>query len=131
MGTNYFLRTIQCDKCMHTACEKHIGKASMGWSFSFMSYDDIHSFQCWKREILDPKKLIFNEYNDPINKEWFFEMVKEKQKYKNHARVFTNNPETEEEYNYLKEHPARYNHDDGRGLYVDGEGYSFSRGEFR
>lgn len=73
-----------------------------------MSYDDIHSFQCWKRKILDPKKLIFNEYNDPISKEWFFEMVNEKQQCKNH-----------------------YDKDSGREWYVDGEGYSFSRKEFR
>ena len=69
MGTNYYHRTNIC-KCCDRYDEKHIGKNSMGWQFSFQGYKDdespnIESFKHWKKVLQEGK--IFDEYDKEIS----------------------------------------------------------------
>lgn len=82
MGTNYYQRTDICDRCNRYK-EKHIGKSSAGWEFSFQGYDDgrvmprIKSFMDWKRELQADSK-IFTEYGEEISFEDFVKFVESK-----------------------------------------------------
>jgi len=86
MGTNYYHRTNICD-CCNRYDEKHIGKSSAGWQFSFQGYEDapeILSYKDWLRVLwqslmIDKTGKIFNEYNKEMSYDDFVEMVKKKQ----------------------------------------------------
>lgn len=108
MGTNYYARVNICDKCGRYD-DIHLGKSSMGWQFSFQFnggqyYKNVRQMKEWLKD-----KIIVNEYNEGISQDYFWKMVKEKQKEKlNHAQT------------YSKEYSDEF---------VIG-GYSFSDGEF-
>ena len=115
MGTNYYHRTNICE-CCNRYDEKHIGKSSAGWQFSFQGYVNdiprIESFEDWKRELLTEGK-IFDEYSREISFENFVKLVEGKQSQsKNH-------------YDYCKK--EGYNMDND---WKDKEGYSFTKAEF-
>jgi hypothetical protein len=119
MGTNYYHRTDICESC-NRFDERHIGKSSGGWQFSFQGYDDIQpnilSFEDWKRELQEGK--IFTEYGEEISFENFVELVESKHK-----------PFNKNHYDYcVAEHKAR-GYDMSRD-WKDGEGYSFTFSEF-
>ena len=121
MGTNYYQRTDICKECNRFK-EKHIGKNSMGWQFSFQgytSYDDnpkIKSFEDWKRELQADGK-IFDEYGRELTFEEFVELVESK------------NAAPNNHYDYcMKDSTTRgYSMDND---WKDDEGYSFSSSDF-
>jgi len=121
MGTNYYHRTDICECCSRYK-EKHIGKNSFGWQFSFqgfMGYEDnpkIISFKDWKRELKADGK-IFDEYGRELSFEKFVELVELK-------KTAPNN-----HYDYcIGEASSRgYSMDND---WKDDEGYSFSGHDF-
>ncbi len=123
MSTNYYHRTNICEHCNRYE-EKHIGKSSGGWEFSFQGYDAEHrrpvimSFENWKREFQADGK-IFNEYGEEISFDDFVKLVEDKQ-----GGTFNNRPNLNH-YDYCVEQ----GHDIGND-YKDDEGYSFSLRDF-
>ena len=83
MGTNYYQRTDICECCKRFK-QRHIGKNSMGWQFSFQGYSGfednpkIKSFEDWKRELQADGK-IFDEYGRELTFEEFVELVEKSQ----------------------------------------------------
>ena len=118
MGTNYYHRFNICDHCGRYD-ERHIGKASGGWTFSFQGYHatedwrGIHSLEDWKDLFSDPTTKIFDEYGDEISVLDFLAIVA------NHRGCERNH--TIE----ARKHPG-WPQDD----WLDPEGHSFSGGEF-
>lgn len=116
MGTNYFLRIDCCDKCGRSDEERHIGKASAGWTFSFQGYHDydypIKSFADWKAEIDREDTAIYDEYGRNVDKNEFYNLVEKKKS---------------ERLNHTVESSK---HQWGDDVWVDEEGHSFSGGEF-
>ena len=55
MGTNYYHRTNICPHC-NRYDERHIGKSSVGWHFNFRGYDEIKTFEDWKKVLRKPMK---------------------------------------------------------------------------
>ncbi len=84
MGTNYFHRTNICEHCGRYN-ERHIGKSSAGWQFSFRGYRDeyhegvpeIRSYSCWLA-LLENSGKIFNEYGEAMSLENFKSLVEMK-----------------------------------------------------
>ena len=120
MGTNYYLHYDICECCgRHN--EKHIGKSSAGWQFSFRGYRSpeyqppITSFEDWKKELQIEGK-IFDEYGREISYEDFVALVEKKRS------------ETYNQYDYCKEHSAWRNIDETD--WKDDEGHPFSSTEF-
>jgi hypothetical protein len=105
VGTNYYHRFNECS-CCGRYDERHIGKSSAGWTFSFQAYQDVNSFDEWKERLKEGK--IVDEYGVELTLEEFVEMVKSKQ---------TNG----------KNHAITYPNDDN---FVDKDGYSFSNRDF-
>lgn len=109
MGTNYYLRTDACDKCGRADHETHIGKSSVGWTFSFHATEEIKDEAAWREAI--SKGRIFDEYGEEIPFERFWEMVERK-------RDAPNN------------HSIEAANNGWSGGYLDNKGNSFSTGEF-
>ena len=90
MGTNYYHRTKNCQTCGRCD-EKHIGKSSVGWTFSFQGYDIIRSYKDWL-VVLEKGGLIFDEYGDYLSINEFKTMVEAKRNApKNHTKEYPNN----------------------------------------
>ena len=119
MGTNYYHRTEICE-CCGRYNERHIGKSSAGWQFSFRGYKgseqqpNITSWEEWKKELQTHGK-IFNEYGKEVSFEEFVNMVEGKQS------IDTN----KNHYDYCKDHGWLAQTD-----WKDPEGYSFGSSEF-
>lgn len=140
MGTNYYLRYNICKHCGRYN-EFHIGKSSMGWTFTFQyinelvnpeNFDpkqlllegsscfniEIYSYEKWKeviqKYVIEYKTAkIFDEYNDEIDPDELFNLIdSKKSEDKNHA-------------DYVKEH--NFMND---SVFKDQEGNSFSKAEF-
>jgi len=83
MGTNYYQRTDIC-KCCNRYEERHIGKSSCGWKFSFQGYIEnednpkIQSFEDWKKELQADGK-IFDEYGTEFPFEEFVSIVENRE----------------------------------------------------
>jgi len=119
MGTNYYHRTDICE-CCNRYKERHIGKSSMGWQFSFQGYNkdypEITSFEDWKKELQADGK-IFDEYGRESSFKDFVEFVESK-------RAESNN-----HYDYCK----KYSEERGYNMrddWKDKEGYSFTFSDF-
>ncbi len=115
MGTNYFHRTNICEKCGRHD-ERHIGKSSMGWVFTFQAYGNndiednepvIMSYKDWLKA-LEAGGKIFDEYGEETSLDDFKAMVERKR---------------DSPHNQALEYPDRFN-------FVDDEGNSFSLGYF-
>ena len=89
MGTNYYHKTDICPTCGRFE-QKHIGKSSAGWTFSFQGDATIRSFTDWKHRFrTHPLGLIFDEYGNSINYDEFCEMVEAKKtENRNHAQQY-------------------------------------------
>jgi hypothetical protein len=79
MGTNYYYRTDIC-KCCNRYTERHIGKKSYGWEFSFRGYQEydgvtLKSWIDWKNYFQANYGKVFNEYGDEITIDKFIEIV--------------------------------------------------------
>lgn len=89
MGTNYYVKTETCPTCGHKPEEIHLGKSSIGWTFSFQYnggnfYKNVQEMKEWLKD-----KKIEDEYGRDISHDDFWKMVKRKQKEKNcHARDY-------------------------------------------
>ena len=135
MGTNYYYKSKEpchhtnketsedfCCDCFDTDLKmRHIGKSSMGWTFSFKAHPElgINSFQDYLEELSD--KDIYNEYGEKIELSELYDLIKVKQENpenKNHTICCRN----DENYDVR-------NHGEN-DCYVDAEGYSFSLTEF-
>ena len=96
MGTNYYLKLKNeiFDNCNPTLkllqpeiqglFSYHIGKSSGGVRFLFQGGQEIKgvkidSFEKWKEAIEDEDFIIYNEYDEQIDKIDFFNLVKRKQ----------------------------------------------------
>lgn len=121
MGTNYYHRTDICE-CCNRYKEKHIGKNSMGWQFSFqgyMGYEEnpkIQSFEDWKRELLADGK-IFDEYGKEFSLKEFVDLVESKKTAPNHH------------YDYCMKHSAVRGYDMSND-WKDDNGHAFTSSEF-
>lgn len=118
MGTNYYWTdaTPDCPTCGHHRAEEiHIGKSSYGWEFSFHGTDEIRSWKDWLA-ILKGGGEIVDEYGAPITFEDFRKVVEER----SHPNGLLNHTD------YCREMYPDY----AKSLWKDGEGYSFSDGEF-
>ncbi len=107
MGTNYYAKYLECDRCNRYE-EIHIGKSSSGWQFSFHSNDDIRSYKEWIEFLEENNAVITDEYGDVISLKKFKELVESKQ---------------DEKHNHSEEYTEG-------GSYKDDEGYSMSPYEF-
>lgn len=91
MGTNYYWRSQPCHACGHSEKSWHIGKSSGGWRFLFHAIDmhespltrPITSAADW-REVFRGEGRIFDEYQEPVTVEKFWDMVKAKAGGKGH-----------------------------------------------
>jgi len=122
MGTNFYHRYNICSECERYD-ERHIGKRSSGWQFSFRGYNDdegkpiIASWQDWKNVLTGLKQgKIFDEYRKEIEVSEFIEMVEKTKGKQNH-------------YDYLRESP-NYGPAYLKDLWKDEEGWDFSSTEF-
>lgn len=120
MGTNYYWRKQPCSTCAHSTGSWHIGKSSIGWTFSFQALDTdsptgrpVVSAEDWAEVFRTCDGYIVDEYDEGIHPEAFWEMVEAK------AAV-------EGVKNHSKEYPGWGNDKS----YVDAEGHSFSTGNF-
>lgn len=122
MGTNYYHRTNICSHCDRYD-EYHIGKSSMGWTFSFHGEKEtivefnplgkvVASFSDWKERL--KKGKIFNEYGEEILLEEFLKLVESKR---------------DSEHNHT-EYCRIHHPDHAKQCWLDDEGNSFSEGEF-
>ena len=75
MGTNYYVAKNLCECCNRYDEEYHIGKASYGWTFSFLGYraERLVSWRAWKEFLKD--KVIVDEYGERTNYDWFVDYI--------------------------------------------------------
>ena len=118
MGTNYYARYNVCEHCKRYD-QIHIGKASVGWQFTFHATEEIKSWQDWFIFLFKPDVYIFDEYNEKVTLDNFRELVASKQKpeFLNHAKEAIKRKATDP---FWKDEES----------YLDPEGYSMSPGEF-
>lgn len=120
MGTNYYHRFNLCSECGRYD-ERHIGKHSFGWEFSFRGYkqwEDYKGFRSWadwQRELAKGGK-IFDEYGTEISRADFVAMVEATKGKLSHYDEILNSPK----------YGASFLQDDWK----DAEGWSFSATEF-
>lgn len=125
MGTNYYARKNCCPTCNKPQEWWHIGKSSYGWRFSFhgdrYSISNIEDLPVvcindWKK-ILDRTDVrIFDENEEEISKDDFWELVESKRRDKSHCQAM-------KEGKYLRYY-------DPNKDWEDESGNSFSQGEF-
>lgn len=122
MSTNFYHRYNRCEHCERYE-ERHIGKSSMGWQFSFRAYYDddgnviVGSYNDWK-EVLKSGD-IFDEYGTWYRYDQFFERVDSSKGKQNHYDYIKNAPQYQE---YGMKHLE--------GNYKDDEGWDFSKRGF-
>lgn len=84
MGTNYYLRVQEGDKCKkcgrgETYKELHIGKSSYGWAFNFDSNHDCYkSFKDWRVALEKHPDHIYTEYDNNVTLYAFYKMIADK-----------------------------------------------------
>jgi len=115
MGTNYYLHVGECETCGRPKDVIHIGKSSIGWTFSFHGTDKIRSCQDWLEFIQDSGGIIKNEYDQKVPLEEFQELVKTK-------KLSNLNQTT-----YCRVHHPIHAEN---SCWLDDEGHSFSSGDF-
>ena len=99
MGTNYYVR--------YRYEEIHIGKSSIGWTFTFHATDKIRSYKQWITFLSRKDVNIFDEYGKKVSLKEFKKLVESRK---------------DAEHNHAKEYPE--------GSYLDEKGNSMSEGEF-
>ena len=130
MGTNYYFvpkknrieklnRTLtQTDKLFFFIgySSMHIGKSSLGWTFTFQETEQYKSYKELLTFYENNKKLIeiHDEYGKKIEIEEFKELVERKRKEPNNHCLYMR-----------KEYPG-----EDYGDYLDEEGNSFSKSDF-
>ncbi len=111
MGTNFYVRINPCKTCGESKEVIHIGKSSMGWTFTFHATDEITSYKQWLEVLSNKDVKIFDEYDREVSLKSFKELVESK---------------TNEKYN----HAIECADDIYDKSYLDEDGHSMSEGEF-
>lgn len=109
---NYYAEINKCKCCGKPDDKIHIGKSSMGWTFSFATaletvIGSIKSYKDWKKLLKRKDVKIKDENGDSISFKTLHTIIMTKRK---------------EENNHAREYP--------NGCFVDPEGHSFSEYEF-
>jgi len=104
MGTNYYLHRNICKHC-NRSDEIHIGKSSMGWTFTFHATDEIRSYNQWLEILCQNGNKIFDEYDREISLVDFGKLVESKKTEPNNQAEL-------------------------HGGFLDDEGHGFNEGEF-
>ena len=86
MGTNYYA-VKKKPRIVKVYDEIHLGKSSVGWKFSFQRQPEYYNnYEEFENFILNNKDFIVkDEYGHVIKPEDLLELIKQKQKEKNHA----------------------------------------------
>ena len=123
MGMNYYLELDVCPTCNVPKRKFHIGKGSMGWTFSFRGYrkpydaehigKPITSYRDWI--ILLPTGRIVNEEGEEIAIDFFKKLVESK---------------VDGEFNHTTYCRKEYKEYAERSCWLDEDGHSFSDDEF-
>ena len=101
MGTNYFLKYNIC-KCCNRGEVEHIGKSSLGWTFTFHATESIKSYKDWLKELEKPSVVIEDEYNNVVSLDDFKSMVEKKRDSENnHAKICGGDSFLDEEGNSM------------------------------
>lgn len=75
MGTNYYVQRSCPEACAHCSLEdRHIGKRSAGWQFTFRAHQGITSRSDWESLIREPA-VVVDEYGQKITPEEFWTLV--------------------------------------------------------
>lgn len=124
MGTNYYfkikdIRKKEIEKHL-TNIEKdlldldfrlHIGKSSVGWTFTFQATRYYRSY----KELLDfyeenkNSLMIVNEYEEPVDIEKFKDIVEYKRNEENNHTKYVENDEEYGQYSYLDDEGNSFN----------------------
>ena len=122
MGTNFYQR-FSVNEETGEYFERHIGKRSGGWEFSFRGYNGrggspkIRSWADWKFHLLKEGK-IFDEYGTEHDPPQFIAMVEKTRGEKNHHDYCEDSGNTHMYNNWSEEN------------WKDQDGWSFSLTEF-
>lgn len=122
MGTNYYAVRNGCEHCHRGDDQLHIGKSSAGWSFSFQAYcqvetwdeKPIDSWERWQEVLQSDDVVIRDEYEEIVT---FDELA---------ALVAGKIDEKLNHTTYMRVHHPQ----SAEGCTLDGDGYSFSTGDF-
>ena len=88
MGTNYYYIEDPCPHCNRGENKIHIGKSSVGWTFSFYGEDSTRSWKAWQKRVLSGG-IIMDEYNQIIDYDDMVSLVETKENNdKNHAKIY-------------------------------------------
>jgi hypothetical protein len=118
VGTNYYHETKPpCECCGREFPRVHIGKSSVGWTFSFHGGDEgaegLESWADWHRRLREGGRIV-DEYGDEISFDGFVELVESKRASPNNQTL------------YCRVHHREFSGD----YWLDSEGNSFGRGNF-
>lgn len=75
MGTNYYLISGVKRKR-----RLHVGKSSCGWRFLFHKTNAIYDINSLYKKLNSETSILIDEYDRVIDKEWFIQLVLDKQK---------------------------------------------------
>lgn len=124
MGTNYYVRASCLDACEHCQGELvHLGKASMGWKFSFRAQTHWSKEDALKEWLkLIRQGVIEDEYGAPQDPDSFIAYVMSKQTDKYCHLVYNGPGITGPDRPFWEKHTAQYDFHCG--------GFDFSYAEF-
>lgn len=113
MGTNYYVVKNLC-KCCGRKDEEHIGKSSIGWTFTFQGNESVRNFDQWLANIKSAI-LIQDEYGKDIVLDDLLALIEAKRGAPNNHTL------------YCQEHyeGIRASH-----VWLDSAGNSFSEGDW-
>lgn len=119
MSTNYYLEK-KCSHCNH-AEQIHLGKASMGWTFTFRGDREagVLDFDSWLERIdrlWDEGYIIVNEYGEIVIRYELLELINSKKNEKQNHAIYVE-----------KEYPESFSPFQD---WTDSKGNSFSDVEF-
>lgn len=76
MGTNYYVKRCSCKTCGHIPEQEHIGKSSVGWTFTFRGTTVCRSWEQWQEYLKG--RVIVDEYGRIVTLQEFKELVESK-----------------------------------------------------
>lgn len=115
MGTNYDAHLNVCQHCDRAEEVVHIGKSSVGWTFSFHGTDHFRSWNDWKAELKRSTTRIVDEYGQRHTFEEFEKLIEGKRDQPNNHAAQVASGKINDKYG---------------AHWLDEEGHSFSEGEF-
>lgn len=115
MGTNYYWFKDVCAHCKRAEAKYHVGKSSIGWSFSFQALEahesptgrPIVSAADWREVFAAGQGILRDEYGEDHTPEKFWALVEAKYSGQKHASMYPSNND-----------------------YLDKDGHSFTLGYF-